>query len=597
MSQYIQDDRSIKQIGLKTRIISDYFPGTALPIGWTDSITAWTVASNLLTGTSTSATGYNTNVLTRVVGEAQLNQQITVEKMGNHSTKAYLGLFVRRQTNGDHYLVNVAPTGLLEISRVVSGVKTNVVTPFALAGYVETNQLEITVTVKSSNSTYLSVVVTDVNGLELANVMFEETVSLAPTLQTAGTSGVSVWQNTIGGTFNTVDCRRISIFNLNSVLNIVHIGDSQTFGTGSGTNGGIIGNNYPSQLRKKLGDYTLHKNLGIGGKRASLMLTDSVTEAPANYINTATSNIAIIWAGTNDMIQYGGVGVTAIDTYNSVRNLCLAYKKIGYKVIVCTILSGKYVTNVDNFAFNQKRKDFNEQIRNNYREFADELADLGTNNKVGYDQAENSIYFADGVHCNAIGYGLCAGIIENAVYSIVTGQTKASEPIDSSILTGVIYKQFTVPATLTASTVLTSQIAIGGATGSPIIKANTLALNDYLTIEIEGRYTTTAVANPLRIDLKFGTYTLFTQTAIPLPLSVTSNAFSIIFKLKVNGLGVFPNGTISPAMFHDFTTTPTTFPGSIVLDTTIDNTFDILAQWTNNATDTIQFRNIKITKF
>jgi lysophospholipase L1-like esterase len=589
--------KNIKNVATKILIISNYFTGTTLPTGWTDSTSAFTVASNLLTGTSTIATGYNTNTLTRNNAEASLNQQIIVEKMGGHSTKAYLGVFVRRQTNGDHYLVNIQPTGLLEISRVVGGIKTNIVAPITLTGYIEANPLEITVTAKSSNSTYLSVVVVDVNGYEMANVMFEESSATALTLQNAGTSGVSVWQNTLGGTFNTVDCRRIVINNLNSILNIVHIGDSQTFGFGSGTNGGIIGNNYPSQLRKKLGDYTIHKNLGVNGKRASLMLTDSVNEAPNNFVPSATSNIAVVWAGTNDLIQYGGVGVTSTEAFNLIKNLCINYKQNGYKVVVCTILSGRYATTNDNFAFNNKRKDLNEQIRNTYLDFADALADLGANSKIGMDQAENnSNYFFDSIHCNSDGYNLCSGIIENAIYSITSGAIRVSEPIENKI-TGVIYKQFTV-STITNTNLATTGISTGGANGLPIIRAGTLSPNDYFEIEIIGRYTTGATANPIKIDLKLGTAVLFSLSGIALPVNATNNSFKIVYNLKCNNIGVFPNATMATVMNHNFNTTPTILPGSVVFDSTIDNTFDITGQWTTaTATESIQFRNILINKY
>lgn len=172
--------------------------------------------------------------------------------------------------------------------------------------------------------------------------------------------------------------------------NIVFVGDSLTAGAGASLGyGTTTGTTYPAYSMTAFSSDT-GVNLGVGGKTASQMLADSSSQATANFNASKDINIAVIHAGINDLFQ----GANATTAYNNVRDLCLAWRSKGYKVIVCTNTAN------NNTSIKANKDQLVDLIRSNWQNFADSLCDLASDSRVGVDGAETDLayYTPDQLH-------------------------------------------------------------------------------------------------------------------------------------------------------------------------------------------------------
>jgi hypothetical protein len=214
-------------------------------------------------------------------------------------------------------------------------------------------------------------------------------------------------------------------------------------------------------------------------------------------------------------------------------------------------------------------------------------------------------------------FRICFGIGKNAVGTEVyldcenIKLTKGDEPpvfgnlptaTPSSNTQTTQFKSFTAvssPSTTTETTLFSTV----SATGSLVIPANTLAINDVYEIEIIGRYTTSATPPAVNLRLKLGAAIILNPdpVAFTLPASRTDQLFTLKYLVRITGLGTIGSGGLFQAdlLRTDGVTIPfkPTIAGSDVLDTTISNTWDFTSQWsTAPTTDTIQIRNVIISK-
>jgi hypothetical protein len=170
-------------------------------------------------------------------------------------------------------------------------------------------------------------------------------------------------------------------------------------------------------------------------------------------------------------------------------------------------------------------------------------------------------------------------------------------------MTSQLYKQ--LPNKVITNTIVeTTAIDTSGSSGSVVLPANSINPNDRIKVEITGRYTTTAVANAVTLRLKLGAVVMMQPDPVSftLPLSQTNASFKLVYILKVNSNGVsgtistdcelqYDNGTVSDIIQRWQNV------GSDVVNTTTTQTMDMTAQFTTATADSIEFRDIVITKY
>jgi lysophospholipase L1-like esterase len=189
---------------------------------------------------------------------------------------------------------------------------------------------------------------------------------------------------------------------------IVFDGDSLTSGYGVAD-----GSAYPDQCMALLGGTSAYDyyNLAI----PSELITEMTNNAPAfidvGYTASKSKNIVVIWGGSNDLIA----GEAAATVYNNIASYCQARRAAGWKVVVVTILPRN--PNSDFFA---RRASCNTSIRTNWATFADALADVAADPRIGDDgdQDDTTYYQADKTHTNATGAAVVAGIVRSAILTL-----------------------------------------------------------------------------------------------------------------------------------------------------------------------------------
>ena len=191
------------------------------------------------------------------------------------------------------------------------------------------------------------------------------------------------------------------------IPNIVFDGDSLTIGSGAlPFNNFPNSNDYPSQVVGALDHRGTYYNVGVAGETIATMITNAPTVVDTKLV-TGAGNVVCIWGGTNDLYY----GATATTTYNSIVSYCQARQAAGWKVIVGTITPRSSAGTPG--SFNASRLTVNTNIRANWTNWANGLADIGADPNMGTSgqEANTQYYNGDLVHFNPHGYRVMAGYV------------------------------------------------------------------------------------------------------------------------------------------------------------------------------------------
>lgn len=198
--------------------------------------------------------------------------------------------------------------------------------------------------------------------------------------------------------------------------------DGNSLTSGAGSSGG---QNYPNILAALLGDDWLVTNKGVSGQTTPDMAGDADTDVDPLYdAGTYEHNVLVAWEGTNDLY----FGASAADAYAALVAYCQARQAAGWTVVVATLLPrGDFpgtstLPGGDPEAEHETRRQaVNALIRANWATFADALADVAADARIGDDGDEDgaTYYAGDGVHLSNAGYAAVAPLFEAAVLAAI----------------------------------------------------------------------------------------------------------------------------------------------------------------------------------
>ena len=178
---------------------------------------------------------------------------------------------------------------------------------------------------------------------------------------------------------------------------------------GSIINGGSAtdGEDLTRQTRALL-DHTCHSYKSTSSNRT---LADMIGEAPvrvdAHYDPMADANICVVMAGGGDLAS-GGDPQAVLD---ALRTYCAARRAAGLEVVVLTLLPRS-----EPAGFDAARGAYNEMLRAQWRTFADGLADVAADPRIGADGANlDPVYFLDTIHPTSAGYTVMATAVAPAL--------------------------------------------------------------------------------------------------------------------------------------------------------------------------------------
>jgi hypothetical protein len=139
------------------------------------------------------------------------------------------------------------------------------------------------------------------------------------------------------------------------------------------------------------------------GARIADMLRDGPTEVDARFQPEADLNLCVVLAGGGDFRS----GATAATMYDSLRTYCEQRRAAGFRVVVLTVLPCHRTD-----GFEVKRIAFNAMLRDGWRDFADGLADIGGDPRIGDtgDEYDAQFYRTDQLHLTNAGNAVMAAV-------------------------------------------------------------------------------------------------------------------------------------------------------------------------------------------
>jgi hypothetical protein len=159
-------------------------------------------------------------------------------------------------------------------------------------------------------------------------------------------------------------------------------------------------------------DHTCHSYKSTSGNRT---LAEMIAEGPqhidAYYDQSADANICVVMAGGGDLSS----GADPLTVLDALRTYCAARRAAGFEVVVLTLLPRSIPT-----GFNEARAVFNAMLRAQWPTFADGLADVTVDPRIGADGANlDPAYFLDQIHPTSAGYAIMAAAVAPALDGVV----------------------------------------------------------------------------------------------------------------------------------------------------------------------------------
>lgn len=171
--------------------------------------------------------------------------------------------------------------------------------------------------------------------------------------------------------------------------------------------------NFPAKAIALLGDGWFYHNYAVGGQTTINMLWDAKTQIDPLRNNSLEKDVVVAWEATNDLY----FGASVADAYNRIAQYCSDRKSAGFKTIVLTLLPRSGFNTPSDFE--QSRLDVNRLIRTSWRNFADGLADVGSDPNLGQTgQDLNFVYYPDKTHLSSYACDLVALYVSDAVQEI-----------------------------------------------------------------------------------------------------------------------------------------------------------------------------------
>lgn len=169
---------------------------------------------------------------------------------------------------------------------------------------------------------------------------------------------------------------------------------------------------WPTKIADYIGPSWLIRNIAVSGQTTQQMAADAASEADSQFSALRSRCILVAWEGRNDMVVNG---ITGAQAFANMKAYCQARRAAGWKVVVLTMLP---TTAVDE----THRGDYNTPIRATWRTFADGLADVAADPRIGdAGDALDTTYFYDGTHMTDAGYAIIAQTVAGALGGVQTG--------------------------------------------------------------------------------------------------------------------------------------------------------------------------------
>jgi hypothetical protein len=188
---------------------------------------------------------------------------------------------------------------------------------------------------------------------------------------------------------------------------VVIDGSSQAVGYGA-TPGNDWGSRVIATIENPSLGAWLKRNVASGGQTVAMMAADAATQVDVLYNSAYHHNICIVWEGCISISN----GYTSAQLHDELKAYCLARRAAGFQVVLLTVLPYG-----DNPESEVRRTSANALIRADWTDYADALADVALDSRIGEagDQNNTTYYLVDKWHLNDAGNAIVADIVRTAV--------------------------------------------------------------------------------------------------------------------------------------------------------------------------------------
>ena len=140
-----------------------------------------------------------------------------------------------------------------------------------------------------------------------------------------------------------------------------------------------------------------------GGATIADMLAEAPSEVDARYRPAADLDLCVVLAGGGDFHD----GATAADVFAGLESYCTQRRAAGFRVVVLTVLPAS-----DPVTFEATRLAYNGMVRASWETFADGLADIAADPRIGDtgDNLDRQFYGKDALHPNDAGNAVMAAV-------------------------------------------------------------------------------------------------------------------------------------------------------------------------------------------
>lgn len=150
-------------------------------------------------------------------------------------------------------------------------------------------------------------------------------------------------------------------------------------------------------------------NVGVGGQTTLDMLRDVEGQVDPLY-HDGQRAVYVVWEVTNDLF----FGASADSAYARIAQLGRDRKAQGWHVVVLTPMPRGNAS--DPGGWESRRQAVLDQMRQHWRDFADELVDIAADPDLGsYDRLDDKAWFRDRVHLGPEGTKRVGGMVAPVV--------------------------------------------------------------------------------------------------------------------------------------------------------------------------------------
>jgi hypothetical protein len=144
-------------------------------------------------------------------------------------------------------------------------------------------------------------------------------------------------------------------------------------------------------------------NIAVWGKTLKSIVADAPENVWPFYDPAAHENVAVVWAGTNDLVTDSADAI-----HDRLRDFCLGLRERGWRVVVCPPMS--------NMIDEDKRLGLDALIRSTWPAWADGFSDFSADPRFGgRDAYLDNPLFIDWIHPNNYGVEILGRVLSAAV--------------------------------------------------------------------------------------------------------------------------------------------------------------------------------------